>query len=63
MEWTERVKGIRRSVGMTMEELSRELGVTLSSIWKWESGYCTPSRLARRRIEEFEAKLKKGAVK
>ena len=61
MEWKERVKALRRSVGMTMEDFAGEIGVTLNTIWKWESGYSTPSRLARRRIEEFEGKLKKGA--
>ncbi len=54
------IKAIRRDFGFTQEELARELGVTLSTVSKWEQGLFSPSRLAREKIQKL---LKKGGKK
>lgn len=43
-EFAEFVKGIRLSLSMTQEELSREMGVSFVTINKWENGR-TPKNL------------------
>jgi putative transcriptional regulator len=54
------VKAIRLELGFTQEDLARKLGVTLSTVSKWEQGLFSPSRLAREKIEKL---LKKGGRK
>lgn len=51
------IKSIRIGLGLTQEELARKLGLTLSTVSKWEQGITSPSRLAREKIEKM---LKKG---
>ena len=40
------VKTLRVSLGMTQEDLAHELGVTVSTVNRWENGHTRPSRLA-----------------
>lgn len=47
------IRAIRLEVGMTQEQLAAELGVTYSSMNRWENGRRTPSPLAMRKIEEL----------
>ena len=54
------IKAIRLEVEFTQEDLARKLGVTLSTVSKWEQGLFSPSRLAREKIEKL---LKKGGKK
>ena len=54
------IKAIRRDFGFTQEELARELGVTLSTVSKWEQGLFSPSQLAREKIDKL---VKKGGAK
>jgi putative transcriptional regulator len=54
------VKAIRLELGFTQEDLARELGLTLSTVSKWEQGISSPSRLAREKIERL---VKKGGNK
>ena len=54
------IKAIRRELGFTQEDLARKLGVTLSTVSKWEQGLFSPSRLAREKIEKL---LKKEGKK
>ena len=51
------VKTIRLELGFTQEDLARELGLTLSTVSKWEQGISSPSPLAREKLEKL---LKKG---
>jgi DNA-binding transcriptional regulator YiaG len=44
------VKKIRLALGLTQEEFAHRLGVTLSTVNRWENGRTTPSRLARKQI-------------
>ena len=42
-----------RALELTREYLARELGVTLSTLYRWLSGQSRPSRLAQKRINEY----------
>jgi DNA-binding transcriptional regulator YiaG len=43
----ERVKGIRRQLGLSQEELAHALGVSFATVNRWENGKTSPSKLAR----------------
>jgi len=46
----EKVKELRKRKGWTQEDLARELGITLSTVQRWEKHGANPSRLPRREI-------------
>ena len=46
----EKVKELRQKKGWTQEELAQQIGVTLSTIQRWEKKGGQPSRLPRREI-------------
>ena len=54
------IKQLREVLGMTQEELAREMGVSFSTVSRWETGRGSPSPLARRRLEELRARIKPG---
>ena len=56
----EKVKELRRKMGWAQEDLAREIGVSLSTIQRWERQGVKPSRLARREITRLfnEASIK-----
>jgi transcriptional regulator with XRE-family HTH domain len=47
------VKEVRQQLGLSQEELAHALGVSFSSINRWENGKTLPSKLARRQFEAF----------
>ena len=49
----ERVKELRRKMGWSQEDLAREVGVSLSTVQRWEARGAKPTRLARREIKKF----------
>lgn len=56
---------MREMLGLTQEELASKLGVSWSTVARWETGRGKPSRLAKKAInnlmKEFsEEKLKGG---
>lgn len=51
------VKSIRERLGVTQEKLAAQLGVTFSSVNRWENGHRKPSPLAMRSIEELATKI------
>jgi len=55
----EKVRALRKKMGWTQEELAREIGVSLSTVQRWEKKGGKPTRLARRELERFfqEAKI------
>ena len=48
-----RIKELRLNNGWSQEDLAREIGVSLSTIQRWESRVVKPSRLARKAIEDL----------
>jgi putative transcriptional regulator len=47
------IKEIRGRLGMSQEELAHEVGVSLSTIQRWEKNSTQPSRLALRELERM----------
>jgi len=45
-----KVKELREKMGWAQEDLAREIGVSLSTIQRWEKHGGKPSRLGRREI-------------
>jgi putative transcriptional regulator len=59
--WTgDVIRRFRQARGLTQEELAHELGVTSSSVNRWENGHCGPTKLARRRLDELSSGVADG---
>lgn len=51
------VKEVRKQLGISQEDLARELGVSFASVNRWENGKTNPSRLARSQFVLFCKKM------
>jgi transcriptional regulator with XRE-family HTH domain len=49
----EKVKMLRRKKGWVQEDLAREIGVSLSTVQRWERRGGRPSRLASRELKKL----------
>ncbi|MFA6132841.1 MAG: helix-turn-helix transcriptional regulator [Phycisphaerae bacterium] len=47
------IRELRKAMGLTQEQFAAKVGVTFSTVNRWESGKSLPSPLALRRIEEL----------
>ena len=47
---TEKVRELRERRGWAQEDLAREIGVSLSTVQRWEKRVIKPTRLARREL-------------
>ena len=52
-ELTENIKTYRNSKGWSQEQLARQVGVSLNTVQRWESGKSMPSPLAMVRLKEI----------
>jgi len=52
------IKELRNALGLTQEQFAAKVGVTFSTVNRWESGKSKPSPLAMRQIEELMARTK-----
>ena len=46
----QKVKELRRKKGWVQEDMAREIGVSLSTVQRWEKQGGQPTRLARREL-------------
>ena len=46
-----RIKRLRKKLGLTQEQFAATVGVTFSTVNRWESGKSAPSPLAMKQIE------------
>lgn len=46
------IRDIRQKLGLSQEEFASVIGVTFSTVNRWENGHTKPSRLAAKNIEE-----------
>jgi DNA-binding transcriptional regulator YiaG len=46
----EQIKEIRKQLNLSQEEFAKKLGVSFTSVNRWENGQTKPSKLARRQI-------------
>ena len=51
------LKTVRNELGLTQESLAWELGVSFSTVSRWENGQNNPSRLAVAQLEGFCARM------
>ena len=56
--FAETVKEVRQQLGLSQEELAHELGVSFSTINRWENSKTVPFKLARRQFESFCVRMK-----
>lgn len=49
----EKVKELRQRRGWAQEDLARKIGVSLSTVQRWEKKGGKPTRLARRELEKL----------
>jgi DNA-binding transcriptional regulator YiaG len=49
----ELVKEVRRQLGLSQEELARELGVSFATVNRWENSKTTPSKMAQTVWRQF----------
>ena len=47
------IRGLRAKLGLTQEQFAAKVGVTFSTVNRWENDRGKPSPLAMRRIEEL----------
>jgi len=53
----ELVKEVRRQLGISQEDLARELGVSFATVNRWENGKSKPSKLAKAQFDGYCAKM------
>jgi len=59
----ERLKEVRRQLGLSQEDLAHALGVSFATVNRWENGKTNPSKLARNQFRLFcEQKVAKGEL-
>lgn len=58
MTYSEEIKKIRQKCFLSQEAFGRELGVSFSSINRWEGGKSKPNMSAMKKIMEFCEALK-----
>ncbi len=51
------ISALRRRLKMTQEEFAHAIGVTVSTVNRWENGHIEPSRLARKAMEGLVAEF------
>ena len=53
-EWAKTIKNLRAKLGLTQEQFAANVGVTWSTVNRWENGRGSPSSLAIRAIEKLQ---------
>jgi len=51
------VKKVRRQLALSQEDLARELGVSYTTINRWENGQSQPSKMAKVLFDSFCEKM------
>jgi len=57
---SEMIKELRIQLGLTQEQFAARVGVTFSTVNRWEAGRSQPSPLAWREIERLSRTAKKA---
>ena len=53
MTFPEAIKEIRANKKFSQEDFARALGVSFSTINRWERGHTKPTKLAKRALQDF----------
>lgn len=54
-----KIKRLRKRLGLTQEQFAASVGVTFSTVNRWESGKSTPSPLAMKQIIMLKKELER----
>ena len=60
IELADKIKQLRAKLGLTQEQFATKVGVTFSTINRWENGKGNPSPLAMRQIKELMERNEKS---
>ena len=58
-EFAEIVKELRQRMGLSQEKFAAEVGVTASTVNRWEKSKGNPSPLALKQIEALQRRVKR----
>ena len=58
-DYSKCIKSIRQQLGISQEELAQKLGVSFTSVNRWENGQTKPSKLAKKQIDLLSKKTDK----
>jgi putative transcriptional regulator len=61
--WGPRIKRLRMARNLSQEMLAHEIGITTSTLSRWERGIGTPSRLAKESFKRYLESLQWGMRK
>lgn len=53
MEFSSTVKRVRKELGLSQEQLARELSISFSTVNRWENGRSNPSQMAKELFFSF----------
>ena len=53
LDGPDRIRSLREALRMTQEEFARELGVSFTTVSRWENGHGKPSRLAQKQLQDL----------
>jgi DNA-binding transcriptional regulator YiaG len=59
-ELAKTIRNLRAKLGLTQEQFAAKVGVTWSTVNRWENARGRPSPLARRRVEELQEEFSEG---
>ncbi|MDP8240997.1 MAG: helix-turn-helix transcriptional regulator [Candidatus Hatepunaea meridiana] len=51
------IRDIREQLGLSQEDLARQLGVSFATVNRWENGQAKPSKLAKAQFDSFCIKM------
>lgn len=54
------IRDLRAALGLAQEQFAAKVGVTFSTVNRWENGKGKPSPLAMRQIEELKKELEQA---
>lgn len=52
------VKDLRKAIGLTQEQFAAKIGVTVSTVNRWEKGRSKPQPLAMKQIDALRSEIK-----
>ena len=59
----EEIRNLRDAAGLTQAELGQKLGVTVTTVGRWEAGMSKPSKLALEKLERFKKQVERKGGK
>ena len=58
-QFADLVREVRSQLGISQENLARELGVSFATVNRWENGRTRPMKLARAQFDSFCARMQR----